>query len=170
MRLQWGLKTGDNRDQPVSHPAIRNLPTQTDQVAEGRESSDCIIKSSPTNASILTLTTSIATSAPDSVSKLQQPIVLQLVSVCFGLLGWSLLGQLYRVAIENLKLGYDPWYGWLLLPATLVTGVAGAAIAYRGHRNHIQKMDATTQVRRFQFAGWFSLAPTIIIAFLWLAS
>ncbi|EMI21066.1 membrane protein [Rhodopirellula maiorica SM1] len=104
------------------------------------------------------------------MSNLQQPIVLQLVSICFGLLSWSLLGQLYRVAIENLKLGYDPWYGSLLLPAILVTGVAGAAIAYRGHRNHLLEMDATTQVKRFQFAGWFSLAPTITITFLWLAS
>jgi hypothetical protein len=125
---------------------------------------------SPMYASIRSLATSKVSLASNSVAKLQRPIVLLLASICFGLLSWSLLGQIYRVAIENLKLGYDPWYGSLLLPATLVTGVAGAAIAYRGHRNEFLNHDPSSRARRFQLAGWFSLAPTIIIVLLWLAS
>ncbi len=125
---------------------------------------------SPTYISIHSLATSNPHSVLISFAKLQRPIVLLLASICFGLTSWWLLGQLYRVAIENLKLGYDPWYGSMLLPATLVTGFAGAFIAYRGYRNDFVNQDSSGNAMRFQVAGWFSLAPTIIIVLLWLAS
>lgn len=81
-----------------------------------------------------------------------------------------MLGQLYRVVIENLKLGYDPWYGSLLLPAMLATGFAGAAFAYRGKRIEVANHDSIGNAVRFQLAGWFSLGPFIIVLLLWIAS
>ncbi|MEL6110089.1 MAG: hypothetical protein AAFU85_29095 [Planctomycetota bacterium] len=112
-----------------------------------------------------------------SAVRLRHPFLYLFASICLGLLSWFLFGQLLRVAIENLKIGSDPWYGPLLLPATLVSGVAGAVSAYGGHRENSpnQSSDSNTKssdsnTMRFQLAGSFALAPTVIFISLWLMS
>lgn len=95
-----------------------------------------------------------------------RPYTLLATSVILGLVSWFLLGQCYRMVIENLKLGSTPWYGRLILPAILVSGFSGAASAYLGLRQLTPPFNSGRIAIRFQVAGCFSVSPSIIIALL----
>lgn len=77
-----------------------------------------------------------------------------------GVASGALFRQCYRIAIESLKIGSAPDYAWIVAPATILTGAAGALASCAGLRH---SRNTQRHAIRFKAASLFAANPTVIL-------